>query len=1221
MPHGTIIITLIVLAIIVAIILPMARATAHEGFSDVASYNTYGQPGTGRSAYIAASEQKYNPLASTMDIRTPNFAKATSPADLAEVNKTINSAIVSALLEPELPTKSNSGVDTAATYLGIKASDAPQLNLPPPNAVLGDATKYEKIRGREAACMKLETPGHETMGVCLKGGTPYSYENPGAHIGGMLVLPEDRQASEDNARRTGGTPAYAPSLGSCEAGSFAVKRSECLELRNRLDCKEAGETGGFRGGGRTAEGVTGIVEAKCAAVPAAGPDTFIYYPKTNGVGSTAFSVGLRVLAPAGTGMCRVMIYNASKQLVAQGTSNTPGRDFVVTIPNTRELTKYQVLVTLQTPHRSRGNPEVFQFIENPSSTNYPPYNQTYESSKQLCERIGTRIATKSEVERSWRNGAQLCSTGWMRNDGQDTGFGGYPMKGFHKSGGCGPNTNNGDNMNEYVQNGKAFSWCYGIKPPQSTNNQFGTWIGAFFNSLRDGSLPSQKDLPNIWSEHGAEYQAPSYRGVLMQWEMADGSQIRTVPFEPTILGINNMGPQSIASDGTKTFKILRRNGTFASSSLIVAPRPSADSKILRNQSWLWSNLNTDATVIFDTQVPGTFTAPFYSADAGIASRGPLITNKETLSLLTSSPCLKEGQESGKYSMECLSNLFVSAGGDLRAGKLATTGAGLAALNSRGSMDDISAYLSGLYTLATTGRDATGARIGGDAKERARRINEASQLLFGFDISTPCEDVVEDSAGNITIVPKTGVLDPECLNYLWNNAGKDTSRGIENFENAGRSTIKATYTSIGDRFSGLRNNEGTKAKRDVTPFAACQRTGTMAPLKSDGSINAVAINTARAAGGITGVQALYDKIHRDANYTPATEGTAAGAADALAKCYGVQKAVDNDTRTGCGVVARYIRVLATGIYRASQHHSASCIQIPQIEVFDLAGTEVAKRRPVQAGSIGYGGQPAFAVDGRAYPRSHGEGEYHDSCAPGSTPDNQFWMVDLGRMTEISEIRFHPRTDCCAQRQLGAPIQLLDESRRIVAQKNLGVVNWPGRWGQTESIKFNAADLKPAIPLRDLVSGTRLSLLSATTFDRYMRAINGALMSAGPDSGNNYSDTYKRDATFTIVSALNGRAGYVSLQSSVNPNNYLRHSGFRMWLHWQGADALYKNDASFRIAPAVNGDPTMVSFESSNYPGHYISTNREAPDQVWITRVNTSDPWDSQRASWKVALPLA
>lgn len=1187
-------------------------ARTKEGFEGVSDYNQFGNPGAGRQAYIASSDQKYNPFGSTIDIRTPNFAKAKSPAEIQTVNTNIERAVSTAGLAP-------SDASGDKTLLGVQRQTT-EIKLPPQNEVLTDATKYEKIVGREPSCMKLETPGFENMGVCLKDGTPYSYENPGKHIGGMLVLPEDRKYAEDIGRESGKEPTYAPSLGSCEPGAFAVKRDKCIELMNRLDCKEAGETGGFRGGGRTAEGKMGVVDEKCAQVPVAGEDVFIYYPKEGGVGKPAtgsFDVSLRILTPSGTGMCKVLVYNTSKQLVAQATSNTPGKEFTVTIPRTRELTKYQVIVSLQTPHRPVGKPEVFQIIENPAGLDGPGYNQSYESAKALCERIGTRIATRSELESSWRAGAQACSAGWVRQDGRDTGVGLYPTKAFHKQGGCGPNTNNGNNLVEWNYAGKAHSWCYGVKPPRSNNTLFYNLIVDFFNSYGDAALPSQKDMPNIWSQNGPEYQAPSYRGVLIQWEMSDGSQMRTVPFEPTILGINGQGPSTVGVDGSRSFKVLRRNGTYAGSSQIVSPRPHSGSRMLRNQFWLWSNLANDQAVTFDVQVPGTFTAPFYAADNALAARGPLLTNKETAGLLKTSPCLKDGQSAGKYSMECLTNLFQSAGGDLVNGKLATTGEGLARLNTMGDMDAIGKYLSDLYLLATTGRDSSGSRLA--SADRKKRMNEAAQLLFGFDLTTPCEDVTEDKAGNILIVPKSGALDADCLDHLWLNAGMDVNRGGENPMR--KTQLKATYTSIQDRFSGLRNNEGTAARREQSPFQACQRAGSMAPIRPDGTVNPSAVNTARAAGGIEQIQSLYDKIHREANYTPVAGELSSMAADAVAKCYGVQKSVDNVTRQGCGVAARYVRLLATGIYAASRHHTDSCIQIPQLQVFDAEGNELAKGRPVSVGSIGYGGLPQYAVDGKAYPHGHGEGEYHDSCHPGSTPDNQFWMVDLGRMVEVSEVRYHPRTDCCNFRQIAAPIQLLDASRRIVAQKSLGAANWPGRWGQSETLKFTSADITPAIAIKDLVPGVRLSAMSATSFDRFMIASGGSIRSLGHGGSGAYTNEFRRDATFNLVPALNGRAGYVSFQYTPNTNYYMRHAGFRMWLHWQGGDQLYKNDASFRIVPALNGDPNMVSFESSNYPGYYVSTHREAPDQVWITRVNSSDAWDSQRASWKVTLPLA
>jgi hypothetical protein len=204
-------------------------------------------------------------------------------------------------------------------------------------------------------------------------------------------------------------------------------------------------------------------------------------------------------------------------------------------------------------------------------------------------------------------------------------------------------------------------------------------------------------------------------------------------------------------------------------------------------------------------------------------------------------------------------------------------------------------------------------------------------------------------------------------------------------------------------------------------------------------------------------------------------------------------------------------------------------------------------------------------------------------------------------------------------LAAPVQLLDASKRIVAQKYLGETTFPGTWGNAESLTFKKSDAMPAAPISSLVPGKKLSLMSATSWDRYLRHASFAFWVSGfnpktPDG------LLMSDATFVLSAPNNGRAGYVSFQSVNFPNYFLRHSGYRVYLHAKAGDPTYQADSSFKIVPALNGDPTMVSLQSSNFPTMYVSVHRNSPGEVWITTVDTGSPWDVQRASWRVKAPL-
>ena len=67
----------------------------------------------------------------------------------------------------------------------------------------------------------------------------------------------------------------------------------------------------------------------------------------------------------------------------------------------------------------------------------------------------------------------------------------------------------------------------------------------------------------------------------------------------------------------------------------------------------------------------------------------------------------------------------------------------------------------------------------------------------------------------------------------------------------------------------------------------------------------------------------------------------------------------------------------------------------------------------------------------------------------------------------------------------------------------------------------------------------------------------------------SELDRKDATFKIVPALDGRKGYVSLESVNYPGHYLRHQGFMLKLHKSDGSDLLNKDASFKPVSGLVG----------------------------------------------------
>lgn len=359
------------------------------------------------------------------------------------------------------------------------------------------------------------------------------------------------------------------------------------------------------------------------------------------------------------------------------------------------------------------------------------------------------------------------------------------------------------------------------------------------------------------------------RGIAAQWE--GGSNLR-VPFDKTLTGISVNGTMS----GLE--RRLRKMGSVGSSTQLQATRTN----LMRSATWVWGANAAERGLIVQAFIPGLFQDTLYAEDKFLQGSMPLIGKAETATAMQVGPCNKPGQSPGSYSVDCLMDLFTSSGGDPVKGGLVKSG--LNALNQYGTVDGIANHLGDLYSLATTAKSSNGSAAS------LEDINGASRAMFGFDVASPCETVVQNSDGTTGFGPKSIPLDVGCLNYLWTNTGNDRSRGNEDPTRS--SSLPNTYTSIQDRYSGLRNGESTPAKQAQYPFRTCQTSGTKAPVLANGAPNWDAINGVQGLS-VAAVQDYYNTIYKTANYTVGngTDVLTTAQKDALLQCYGIKKVPD------------------------------------------------------------------------------------------------------------------------------------------------------------------------------------------------------------------------------------------------------------------------------------------------------------------------------------------
>ncbi|GBB88994.1 hypothetical protein RclHR1_15610005 [Rhizophagus clarus] len=96
----------------------------------------------------------------------------------------------------------------------------------------------------------------------------------------------------------------------------------------------------------------------------------------------------------------------------------------------------------------------------------------------------------------------------------------------------------------------------------------------------------------------------------------------------------------------------------------------------------------------------------------------------------------------------------------------------------------------------------------------------------------------------------------------------------------------------------------------------------------------------------------------------------------------------------------------------------------------------------------------------------------------------------------------------------------------------------------------------------------------------------------------------DFIFKIVRSLDGdtSSNSISFESSNFPGQYLRHKDF--WLRLDGNDSsnLFQLDSSFTVKKALNGG-NGVSFKSANYPDRYIRVQTD--NGLWIDKDDGTD----------------
>jgi hypothetical protein len=164
---------------------------------------------------------------------------------------------------------------------------------------------------------------------------------------------------------------------------------------------------------------------------------------------------------------------------------------------------------------------------------------------------------------------------------------------------------------------------------------------------------------------------------------------------------------------------------------------------------------------------------------------------------------------------------------------------------------------------------------------------------------------------------------------------------------------------------------------------------------------------------------------------------------------------------------------------------------------------------------------------------------------------------------------------------------------------------------------------ALPSNPFTSGTKVSLKATTpccTSD-YLTGNYPSGDEVGADAvTSSSSTTLKEDATWIVRPGL-ANSNCISFETNNGSGDYIRHSGFELYLEPNDGTALFANDATF--CPRAGNSGSNYSFMSYNYSYKYI---RHYNYIGYVASDGGSNTWDAsslwyEDTTWSVATALS
>lgn len=181
-------------------------------------------PAIGNPRLVDQNQGQFNMVANLTNPNNNILQRSLPNASKQDLERSINNIIGTPGVNygPELTIQSNK------TYPSVKANYD--------NEIAAKTKMCEAVKTAGGNPFAGNAAFSASCGVCVKGGTDSTGKG---HVGGMLILENDRQAAVNDARAKGlRYPHFAPTIGTCEPGYFAADEQGLTRTRNRVSCED-----------------------------------------------------------------------------------------------------------------------------------------------------------------------------------------------------------------------------------------------------------------------------------------------------------------------------------------------------------------------------------------------------------------------------------------------------------------------------------------------------------------------------------------------------------------------------------------------------------------------------------------------------------------------------------------------------------------------------------------------------------------------------------------------------------------------------------------------------------------------------------------------------------------------------------------------------------------------------------------------------------------------